>query len=234
MSKHRLLCAAVDKLLDILLSTQMPYVSTVELPDELKSSKGIKEEVHEIDGSGAPTMQTIEESPRAYVDVRVLLAEVLAGQGLALAAADLGRQDFIRIEGGTIPDQCSAFFLMDNRIPPYAARALTDTPLCVVIHANAELPSNYNESCANALCVHVFRIRDLADITNDCLSEIEQRVSAIRAAAVSMAISELGGAVNAADAAKAALNADPSKVEDYAATEQDALFEAATAKILHP
>ncbi len=167
-------------------------------------------------------------SRRADIDVKLLLSDVLASYDLEISEE---KDDFLIITGGGIPEGCTVFFLMKNEVPPYAARALSTEPLCVVIHVR----NDWSDAETADLTAGIFtlRLKDIGELDRETLEERVMTASLARrfadsSGSIGPSITDIAHLVDSFE------RADPDKIVEYATTEEDSLFEAATAKIIRP
>lgn len=162
---------AADKVLCPLLWTNLEFMRLSNAPDELRAleGKGVTiDPPDEPDGSpGDFDMLTADvERTRAHIDVKVVLRDALSPHGLSVGG-ETPDGKFLSLVGDGVPSGCDCYFLMDNNVPPYAVRAISRAPMCVVLHANQKLGEDYNGSVAHAIGVHILRLKDAESLNSE-------------------------------------------------------------------
>lgn len=226
---------AADKVLCPLLWTNLDVMELCKAPDELGVLKGKGVTIDppdEPDGSpGDCDMLTAStERAQARIDVKVVLRDALSPYGLSIGDETQDGK-FLNLTGDGVSPGCDFYFLLDNNVPPYAVRAISRSPLCVVVHANQKLAEDYNDTVAHAIGVHVLRLKDAESLASETSRAELKRLAELHAATLAGGISLYDGSSGSLDSGS---RADPAKVVEYASSAQDDLFEAAIARILSP
>jgi hypothetical protein len=226
---------AADKVLGPLLWMRLEFMNLSKAPDELRTleGKGVTiDPPDEPDGSPGDfdMLSADAERTRAHIDVKVVLRDALSPHGLSIGSETQDGK-FLSLVGDGVPPGCDCFFLLDNNVPPYAIRAISRAPICVVLHANQKLGDDFNVRVAHAIGVHVLRLKDAESLNSEARHAEIKALVELQTVTLASGISLYDGSSGVPESTK---HADPAKVIDYASSAQEDLFEVAVARILGP